>query len=38
MKWRSPPGIMCDRRIPTKLKGKLYKTSIRPAMLYGTEC
>ena len=29
---------MCDCRIPTKLRGKLYKTSIRPAMLYGTEC
>ena len=38
MKWRSPPGIMCDCRITTKLRGKLYKTSIRPAMLYGTEC
>ncbi len=28
----------CDRRIPIKLKGKFYKTKIRPVMLYGTKC
>jgi hypothetical protein len=25
-------------RVPQKLKGKFYKTTIRPAMLYGAEC
>ncbi|KAM2008837.1 hypothetical protein FF1_011813 [Malus domestica] len=30
--------MLCDRRRPLKLKGKFYKTAIRPAMLYGTEC
>ena len=35
MKWRSALGVLCDRRIPIKLKGKFYKTVIRPAMLYG---
>ena len=26
------------RTVPLKLKGKLYQTAVRPAMLYGTEC
>lgn len=38
LKWKSASGILCDRRIPAKLKGKFYRTAIRPAMLYGTEC
>ena len=37
-KWRNASGILCDRRIPLRLKGKFYKMAIRPAMLYGTEC
>lgn len=28
---------MCDHRIPTKLNGKFYKTTIKPTMLYDTE-
>jgi hypothetical protein len=27
-----------DPRVPLKLKGKFYRTAIRPAMLYGAEC
>ncbi|KAM1952113.1 hypothetical protein ACFX15_006643 [Malus domestica] len=38
MKWKSASGVLCDRRIPLKLKGKFYRTTIRLAMLYGTEC
>ncbi|GJV69907.1 hypothetical protein Tco_1485416 [Tanacetum coccineum] len=38
MKWRAASGVMCDRRIPLKLKGKFYRVAIRPAMLYGSEC
>ena len=38
LKWRSATGVLCDRRVPTNLKGKFYRTAIRPAMLYGTEC
>ena len=26
------------RNIPTKLKDKVYKTAIKPAMVYGAEC
>ncbi|KAI8556243.1 hypothetical protein RHMOL_Rhmol05G0237300 [Rhododendron molle] len=38
LKWRSATGVLCDKRVPTKLKRKFYGTSIRPMMLYGTEC
>ena len=35
-KWRNASGVLCDRRIPLRLKGKFYKTAIRPTMLYRT--
>ena len=28
-------GVSCDRRMPVKLKGKVYITVVRPALLYG---
>ncbi|CAH2208793.1 jg3537 [Pararge aegeria aegeria] len=37
-KWRQLTGVKCDRRMPLKFKGKLYKTAISPAILYGLEC
>ena len=37
MKWRSVSSVLCDKRVPLKLKGKFYCTAIRPAMLYGTK-
>ena len=38
MKWKEVSGVMCDRKIPVKLKDKVFKTIIRPAMTYGSEC
>ena len=38
LKWRGASGVLCDKRIPLKLKRKFYKTAIRPPMLYGVEC
>jgi hypothetical protein len=38
LKWRQASGILCDPRVPLKLKGKFYRTAIRPAILYGAEC
>ncbi|KAL6564650.1 hypothetical protein OROMI_016100 [Orobanche minor] len=38
LKWKSATGILCDPDMPHRLKGKFYRTAIRPALLYGTEC
>ncbi|ONM02098.1 Retrovirus-related Pol polyprotein LINE-1 [Zea mays] len=38
LKWRQAAGVLCDHRVPRKLKDKFYRTAIRPAMLYGAEC
>jgi hypothetical protein len=38
LKWRQPSGVLCDKRVPQKLKGKFYRTAIRPTMLYSAEC
>ena len=28
---------MCDKKVTDKLKGRLYKVMVRPALLYGME-
>ncbi|XP_013177567.1 PREDICTED: uncharacterized protein LOC106125025 [Papilio xuthus] len=38
MKWRQVTGVTCDPRMPMKLKGQIYKSIVRPVVLYGSEC
>jgi hypothetical protein len=38
LKWCQTSGVLCDPRVPLNLKGKVYRTAIRSAMLYGAEC
>ena len=37
-KWRDLSGIISDKKMPRKLKIKLYMSVIRPVLLYGAEC
>nr|XP_027215958.1 uncharacterized protein LOC113808684 [Penaeus vannamei] len=30
-------GVLCDKKISARLKGKVYKTAVSPAILYGSE-
>ena len=30
--------MLCDKKVPLKLKGKAYATVVRPVMTYGSEC
>jgi hypothetical protein len=32
LKWCQASGVLCDPRVPLKIKGKFYRTTIRPAM------
>ncbi|KAL6624698.1 hypothetical protein ACP70R_032019 [Stipagrostis hirtigluma subsp. patula] len=38
VKWCQASGILYDKRVPQKLKGKLYRTTLRPTTLYGAKC
>jgi len=31
-------GVLCGKRIPLKLKERVYRTVVRPTLLYGAEC
>ena len=35
--WKRCSGVLYDRRMPVKLKGNVYKTEVRQALLYGAE-
>ena len=35
--WRKLSGVLCDKKMNVTLKGKVYKTAVRPAMLYSSE-
>ena len=34
MTWRKVSGVLCDRKLSAKVKGKMYKSVVRPTMLY----
>ena len=38
LKWRTASSVLCDKKVPLRLKGKFYRTTVRPALLYCTEC
>ncbi|KAK3568084.1 hypothetical protein QTP86_030306 [Hemibagrus guttatus] len=35
--WRKVSGVLCDRKISARIKGKVYRTVVRAAMLYCLE-
>ncbi|PHU26130.1 Casein kinase II subunit alpha-1 [Capsicum chinense] len=38
MKWRLASGVLCNKKVLPKLKGKFYRVAVRPVTLYGAEC
>ena len=38
LNWRAAAAVLCDKKFPSKVKGKFYRATIRPTLLYGTEC
>ena len=37
MNWKKVSGVLCDRKLSARVKGKMYRSVVRPAMLYGME-
>ena len=38
MEWlEKKSGVICDRRVPARVKEKVYRVAVRPAKLYGLE-
>ena len=33
--WRKLTGVLCNKRVPLRVKSKIYKLMILPAMMYG---
>ena len=37
MSWKKVAGVLCDRKLSARVKGKMYQSVIRSAVLYGME-
>ena len=37
MSWKKVSGVLCNRKLLARVKCKMYKSVVRPAMLYGME-
>ena len=37
MSWKKVSGVLCDRKLSARVKGKIYKSVVRPAMFYEME-
>ena len=37
MSWRKVSGVLCNRKLSAKVKGKMYKSVVRPTILYRIE-
>ncbi len=35
--WKRVSGVLSDRKMNVKIKGKMYRTVVRLALVYGTE-
>ena len=35
--WRKVSGVICNKRLPARVKVKVYSSMVRPAMVYGLE-
>ncbi|KAF3626060.1 hypothetical protein FXO37_30537 [Capsicum annuum] len=38
LKWRLASGVLYDKKVSLKLKGKFYRVVVHPALLYEAEC
>jgi len=36
-KWKHSSGVLCDKRVSLRLKSRVYRMVVRPAVLYGSK-